>query len=503
MRRRALLLAALLGAALASPARAQVTFYFNAPGDTASGALPGAEARIQVRAKNAYWTGSYYGFYDIVYAGATFVYDPAKIQVLGVDSSGSLTPVAVTAGPGTLTVRAAGYASTTDQLLFSLRVKLLPDVTDGTYLWIRGDSAQVWGYYSGYASTAALGSIGQVCHASQIWGDVDENRVVDSRDALITLSAAVGLPNTGGFTLAQGDVDGDGLANSRDALIMLSYSIGLDVSSSRVADGIVDACPGLTAPGDSVVFFRNDYPGLAYLGGSSIAPAPIPDATNAVVSGMPQLAHDGRSVVYMCNTHQVCRVDAVSGGVVQLTSDTTNYVNFRPTWNPGGDSIAWIQSYGGSNSIFKMAASGGSRFALSGTGAYVVKWSPDGTKLAYANGSLHVVNTDGTNDVTVAVSGGIATVLWYPAGDSLAFTVSGDNRLYGVAVGGGATTVLEDFAGTVDPGADLGANGHIFSLDRGDGSPPGIWVVRGRLGPIYRVTSPTAGDQSPAWRRNP
>ena len=512
MSRHALVLGTLIGASLllAPPARGQVTLYFNAPGDTAHAAAPGGEARIQVRAKNPYWTGAYSsGHPYITYASATFVYDPAKIQILGVDATNTnlYNVLSASAGSGTYTVAASGSAGGTDQLLYYLRVKLQPGVTDGTYLWIKGDSAEVYGYYGSpqYMPANALGSIGQFCHATQIWGDVSGDGQVDSRDALITLSAAVGLPNTGSFNLALGDVDGDGLTNSRDALLMLSYAIGIDVGTSRVGNGIADACPGVTAPGDSVVFFRNDYPGLAYLGGTSIAPTAIPGATNSASSGMPQLAHDGRSVVYMCNGHQICRVDADTGGVVQLTSDTIGYTNFRPTWSPGGDSIAWIQTTGVSSTIYKMAANGAGRTAVGGTGAIVIRWSPDGSKLAYTNGSLHVMNTDGTNDVTVSigVSGSPVTVMWYPAGDSLAFTMSGDNRLWGVPVGGGTATVLESFAGAINPGMDLGSAGHIFSLDRQDGSKPSVWVVRGRLGPIFRVTSPAVGDQSPAWRRNP
>jgi hypothetical protein len=506
MRQNTLFLAALIGAPLlvAPPARAQgpVVFYLGQQGDTAAGAVPGAEADIAVRAINPWFSYAYY-YNSVASAKVTFVFDTTKVQLLGVQSLGTglYTINSAVSGPGTLTVNASGYAYGSDAELYALRVKLISGVTDGSYIWIKSDSAALCYYNCGSYGTyykPAVSAIGQVCHATEVWGDVDGNFQVDSRDALITLSAAVGLP-VNGFDLPQGDVDGDGLTNSRDALIMLSYAIALPVSSVRVGAGIPDACPGLTAPGDSVVFQRSDYPGLAYLGGTSLTPAAIPGATNTFGPGVPQLAHDGRSVVYACLTGQICRVDADTGGVVQLTSDVLP--DFRPTWSPGGDSIAYIQS----GTIRKMKADGSGQVSVGGTGAIVVKWSPDGTKLAYTNGSLHVVNTDGTNDVTVAtgVSGSVVTVLWYPAGDSLAFEMGGDPRLWAVPVGGGSATVLEGFAGAVDPGSDLGPAGRIFSLDRQDGSPPSIWVVRGRSGPVFRVTRPAVADHTPAWRRNP
>jgi hypothetical protein len=483
-------------------ARAQVKLYFNAPGDTAHAAVPGAETRIQVRAKNPYWYGYYYyGYPYITYAKATFVYDATKIQVLGVQGS-SLSNVSATPGPGTLTVIATGYAYGTDQMLYSLRVKLLPGVTDGTYLWIKGDSADVYQYYYYYGGfrAPALGAIGQVCHATQSWGDVDGDGQVDSRDALITLSAAVGLP-VSGFNLARGDVDADGLTNSRDALLMLSYSIGLDVGTSRVGDGVLDACPGLTAPGDTVVFSRNDAPaGLYTLGASSTVPVQF-------TAGAPTLAHlaaDGKTVAYECSAlgHvQVCRINTDGTGSAQLTADAGTD-NGSPDWSPAGDSIVWL--HGGV--IWKMAANGSGQVQVGASPivATDVHWGRTATKLAYANGTLHVVNTDGTNDVTVptiGISSGINGSVWSPAGDSLGFVVSGDPRGWVVPVGGGTPGIIFSFAGNVT-GGDWGTHGVIISLDTGSG-PPSLWVMRGVNGPIFRVTSPHTFDGAPAWRRTP
>ena len=60
-------------------------------------------------------------------------------------------------------------------------------------------------------------------------GDVNGSGVVDSSDALIILSADVGINVTSFCPINCGDVNTDGLVNSSDALIILSYDVGLSV----------------------------------------------------------------------------------------------------------------------------------------------------------------------------------------------------------------------------------------------------------------------------------
>ena len=93
---------------------------------------------------------------------------------------------------------------------------------------------------------------GTFCHAAGRWGDVDGDGQANSRDALVALSRVVGIAldttsiytwtDTGGthadttVTLRPGlaDVDGDGQVTSRDALIIMSYAVGLPVPGFRI-----------------------------------------------------------------------------------------------------------------------------------------------------------------------------------------------------------------------------------------------------------------------------
>jgi streptogramin lyase len=62
-----------------------------------------------------------------------------------------------------------------------------------------------------------------------ILGDVNGDRVANSTDALIVLSADAGLDASQFCPVNCGDVNADGLVNSTDALIILSYDAGLTV----------------------------------------------------------------------------------------------------------------------------------------------------------------------------------------------------------------------------------------------------------------------------------
>ena len=485
-----------------SPARAQVAIHFGALTDSAVGAVPGAEVQVAVHVSNP----NYYAIQSAL--KLTFFYDTTKVQLLGAVPYND-TILSTGTGPGSLTITDSSGASGYDVTLYMLRLKLNVGVTDGSFLWVRGDSAPV--QYYGYQQVTQ--NIGQVCHATTVWGDVDGSETVDSRDALIALSSAVGLP-VNGFNLALADVDEDGLTTSRDALLMLSWSIGLPIYvTNRVAVADPDACPGLTAPGDSVVFQRSPT-GLLALGGSAVSPAAISGATNTgSPDGQARLAADGRSVVYVCPGHggqQICSVDTDTGGVVMLTYDTLA-TDASPDWSPAGDSILYLKN----GQVWKMAADGSGQAFVPATGSGIngvadVKWGRDSTKLAYANGQLHVTASDGTSDVTVTTTGitsGIQSVRWSPGGDSLLFTVSGDSRLRVVPVAGGTPGIVFAPNGSL-LGADWGAQGIVFtywtSLAPGSGSPS-LWVIRGVSGPVFRVTlAPTSTtDRSPAWRRSP
>jgi hypothetical protein len=70
---------------------------------------------------------------------------------------------------------------------------------------------------------------GQVVVSSTHLGDVNGDGLVNSTDALIILSADVGMNTSAYCPMNCGDVNGNGQVNSTDALIILSYDVGMSV----------------------------------------------------------------------------------------------------------------------------------------------------------------------------------------------------------------------------------------------------------------------------------
>jgi len=95
-----------------------------------------------------------------------------------------------------------------------------------------------------FAAIAATGTSGAICASSGAFGDVNRDGSILSNDALLVVTAAVGL-SIAPFTLGNADVDADGDADTRDALGILSAAVGLP-SFARV--GQINApCAGAPA----------------------------------------------------------------------------------------------------------------------------------------------------------------------------------------------------------------------------------------------------------------
>lgn len=504
------LLAPLALAAVAAPAAAQARVYFGQAGDTASGLQPGVEHIIPVRVANPY-----YYYYPLTLGRVSFVYDAAKVDVVGIDASccaSFYTGVDTSrAGPGQFTARASGVIYGTDVLLFRLRVRLLPGVTDGTYIWSRVDSLVFSGIgdYGPYAMT----TIGQMCHATEIYGDVDGTATVTSRDALIALSAAVGLP-TAGFNVALGDVDGDGLTNSRDALMILHRSISLAYPYTTILDrtgaGVPDACPGLTPPGETVVLRIAGATGgddtIGVLGAGATAPVALP-VTGGGTRQHPRLASDGLRILYNCNDQygyrNVCGVNT-DGSAFDTVLGGYNSFDL-PDWSPAGDRFV-VRDYGSYPARYDTG--GVNRVQLSGAyygpSTAAVIWSRSGATVTHTGYSgIRVVNPDTTGDS--ALTGGTFTdarLLRYTTGnDSLLLTrndFAGIHLLSGGVVRRLFTFRMRDGA-SEELGFDAGPQGIVFAQD--DPGLEGLWLLPSPTAPVVRLTR--GRHRQPAFRRNP
>jgi hypothetical protein len=525
-RRTLLLLAVLLGATLASAGRleAQVRFYFGAPQDTAIGLIPSTSMRIPVRASYMYCGG-----HDST--RLTLRYDPTAVTIDSVKPAAFDTAFSTSApGSGLLSVRGSGSACGSDVELFDLYATLA-SATNGTFLWTSVDTLGLYNYAGNQAVALGRSSIAQVCQAAQVFGDVDGDGKINSRDALIVLSAAVGLP-VNGFDLAAGDVDRDGLTNSRDALFILTWEIGLGTPSTlSIGEGAPSACPGTTAPGEAVVFKRNGA-GIELLKASATTPALVPHTVPG--DSAPRLASSGTQVVYECQDSvyasdaEMCSINTDGTGRRPLTPAFYYYADASVDLNPNGFRVLY-QSYN-SAALYLTTDTGGTSTAFAPGPTYplfpyAAAWSRDSAHIAYTSGSfstlynslaqtqprgLWKVDTLAATFVQLdtAYTNAYAPPRWSPAGDSVAY-VRTDGRIWAVpATGGVLATPLTNFQGTNSSNGvtwfDWGPQGLIFSFDAtGNGSHPSLWLLPSQNAPIRRITAPATGDWQPSFRRNP
>lgn len=470
-------------------------------GDTAVALVPGDTATV-----NLYW-GSF--GYQLQQIRVALVFDTMLLSVVGVAPNAPLANVQVVPGPNGVAVRGDGFLSYgTNQVLFPLRVVLKAAGTNGLYLYTRVDSLGV----PAQNARLAAGAIARFCHATYRYGDVDGDTKVDSRDALITLSAAVGLP-VGGFPLANGDVDGDGLANSRDALMMLSWSIQLPVPQAvNLGRGIPDACPGFSPPGEDLVFVgdtgTSGPEAVRRLAAASTTPVTVPlPVAPAAVMGEPRLAANGTSVVYSCYdgvSPQICRAETDGSGFLQLTTGGPYARN--GDWSPSGLEVAYTAQVPGSIRRVNADGTGDSTVASVSTGQNpYVAWSRTGTQLAYSTSSgLFVVDRYGVGG-TIGISpvtfiSPFDLQRWSPAGDSIAFTTGYSRGIWAVPSAGG-TSVGAVRLGDMGLIFDWGPPGFVFSYGSSYPGFEGLWLMT-PAGALHRLTGGQA-DRDPAFRRNP
>lgn len=411
----------------------RLQIYYDLRGDSALAGVPGADINIDLSAYDNLGSG-------VDSFAVRIPFDATKLAFVGAaklcpDSA----PLNVTFGTGYADVSTAscsGYAYS--QPLARLTFQLLPGVTDGT---IAGLQALALIDLAGGNRLADVATdFVEVCHATGTWGDIDGDAQINSRDALIALSNAVGIP-TGGFDVTRGDVDADGQVTSRDALAMLSASIGLSTSGFRVGAGIADACAPQPVFPRALYFVREGQsPGVAGNSGLAIRTAndsavTIPgDSADAFLNYQwrPRVSPDGSTVLFVCLSSlgypNVCKANADGSGKVNLRDSSST--DQSPDWSPAGDSIVFVSN----SQVWVMGADGGNAHLIAGpTGVTSVAWRPGALSrtIAYTNvtgaGQIHTFSLNTGADVTVYDPTGLPNqntprwVDWNAVGDSLLF----------------------------------------------------------------------------------
>jgi Tol biopolymer transport system component len=295
------------------------------------------------------------------------------------------------------------------------------------------------------------------------------------------------------------------------------YSVNPDASNpTNVTNtpSLSEQRPSVSGDGQRVAFmeYSNGW-SIWKMNGNGSSPVQITNDGTTVTNFEPGISPNGNQVVFMKQntTAQDLWMVGINGGA---QTDLTNTPFPTPAANlhsdeccgeysPDGTKIVYANGFNSdvlepeSNDIWVMNANGTNQHGLTGPHDYPIQdispsWSPDGTKIAFARTStedgtdgLYVINANGTG-LTPIMNGsfhvGGNDPTWSPDGTRIAFDGTG-GHLYTVPPTGGAPTFLAS-NGDYPTWAALG-----------DTAPPNTTITSGP--PLFtKDTSPTFGFTS-------
>ncbi|MFN2570694.1 MAG: right-handed parallel beta-helix repeat-containing protein [Gemmatimonadales bacterium] len=186
------------------------------------------------------------GSYSLGSYQLTLTFDPSVVRYVSAQAGGLGVPVvnAGNAATGTIVLGGASTLIRTGLVTVAEVTFEMLHTTGSSPVAIISPELTAPGTF---ASIPTLGTSGTICTSAGTFGDVNGDGSILSNDALLIVTAAVGLP-IAPYTLSNADVDNDGDADTRDALIVLTSAVGLPTTGFRVgqASGGCGGSPAVT-----------------------------------------------------------------------------------------------------------------------------------------------------------------------------------------------------------------------------------------------------------------
>ena len=219
---------------------------------------------------------------------------------------------------------------------------------------------------------------------------------------------------------------------------------------------------------------------------------------------LPVVSPDGQVIVYNAfDANSFPRIYALryDGKNKTMLSPQTVCAE-EPAWSPTGARIAFNQC--DDNTIWVMNADGTNAHRVTPVGTsgdFSPSWSPDGTRLVFAhNGSLGVMNANGSGRATFDLGVNVSLPRWSPDGARILFTgnsiISSEGDIY--TVGPDGTDLVRLTMTGVSIRARWSPDGQRITYGQ-SGAESGVYTMQADGSLQTRISGASIYDHDPTW----
>ena len=221
-------------------------------------------------------------------------------------------------------------------------------------------------------------------------------------------------------------------------------------------------------------------------------PPPLPD----VPLPLPPAPGSGPSLIALFSPGgSIEAMTAEGSGYWRITNGPSD---FNPAWSPDGRRLAFQRGAAETDIwVVNWDRSGASRLTSGPVTDQDPAWSPDGSRIAFVrDGSLHVMNADGSGVTRLSDTGYDSHPSWSPDGSRIVFASSrtGSNAIH-VMRADGTSVVQLTSESAYDFHPSWSPNGQWIAFQRNPYGVGSIWTMRPDGTQLTRVVA----GQTPSW----